>query len=367
MIRRQLLARTGARFSCSGDGLCCSDVHALGPLTQRERARISEIDPDSVIIHPRLGLPVLLPTPSHACVFFDGDAGCRVHREYGARTKPAACRQFPFGLVATPRGLRITTAHRCPCRTMGERKPLDLAEAREALTINGKLRIDQHVGDRIAVARTRRVGFDRYVEIETELLAAIGAGLFPLVREDGALPELESADWGDLGFEYRSMGDGSSTGAALAWFGEAILETEASGRHAGSSDAAEPARPWAWSFDRAAQRVVTPQTEADLFADFASDVVFGLRWTEEGSLVGILLALQSALLIASRISSALQQKGASPERAAAEAVMIAEVGLSGPLSYLRFERHAERALLETLGFSAPIRSPAAIRRSVRPS
>src|SRR5260370_891972 len=33
---RPLLLREGARYACFGDGLCCTDMHALGPLTRSE-------------------------------------------------------------------------------------------------------------------------------------------------------------------------------------------------------------------------------------------------------------------------------------------------------------------------------------------
>ena len=42
---RPLIVRPGARFACAGDGLCCTDLHALGPLT-REFTYSSLTSPD---------------------------------------------------------------------------------------------------------------------------------------------------------------------------------------------------------------------------------------------------------------------------------------------------------------------------------
>ena len=55
------------------------------------------------------------------CVFLMADQRCSVHAQLGAEAKPDGCRRFPLGLAATPNGGRITTDHRCPCRTMGDR------------------------------------------------------------------------------------------------------------------------------------------------------------------------------------------------------------------------------------------------------
>ena len=36
---RPLLPRPGARYTCFGDGLCCTDIHGIGPLTKKECLR----------------------------------------------------------------------------------------------------------------------------------------------------------------------------------------------------------------------------------------------------------------------------------------------------------------------------------------
>jgi len=121
---RPLIARPGARFECTGDGLCCSDIHALGPVTLSERKELDLIAPKSLIRHPDLNEWVFDTQPggelAGQCVH-RSKRGCELHAKHGAEAKPGGCMRFPFGLISTPDGGRITTEHRCPCRTLGDR------------------------------------------------------------------------------------------------------------------------------------------------------------------------------------------------------------------------------------------------------
>ena len=38
---RPLIPRPGARYTCFGDGLCCTDIHGIGPLTKKEVAGLN--------------------------------------------------------------------------------------------------------------------------------------------------------------------------------------------------------------------------------------------------------------------------------------------------------------------------------------
>lgn len=359
-MTRDLMIRQGARFSCGGDGLCCSDVHALGPLSRRERDAMLALDASgrAVVTHPRLGLPVLAPKGDHTCHFFDRVLGCRVHHEHGALAKPAACRQFPFGLVDTPEGLRVTTAHRCPCRTMGDRAPLDPEEARRALTAANRkgLRIDQTIDGRIPLTRRRRVSFARYRALEAPIVDRLLSGtlvdeLVDVPRlgasEDSGsqesdthgLPPIELRAWGDVAHSHRAMVDGSTTGEALGWFGDALLHL-LEGKRLGLRE-----RPWAWSFARAEQRPGAPRSGREVLSDFAADRIFSLRWAEDSSLAGELLTLSVVLRAGTAIAESLVALGTREERAFAESVMIAEVALGGPLAYVRFEDETEQGAL----------------------
>src|SRR5262249_40171210 len=94
---RPLLTRPGPRFACFGDGVCCTDLHLLGPLTRREVLRLRVLSPDVAVHNAQLDAVVLRVTPRGECVFFD--QGCALHRALGPMGKPGGCRRFPFRLV----------------------------------------------------------------------------------------------------------------------------------------------------------------------------------------------------------------------------------------------------------------------------
>ena len=126
---RPLLVRPGARYACFGDGLCCTDIHGLGPLTRREVTAIRRIDSGAAPYSELFEDHMLRTAADGGCVFLMADRRCALHAEHGPEAKPDGCRRFPLGLVATPSGGRITTEHRCPCPTLGDRPPLDASAA----------------------------------------------------------------------------------------------------------------------------------------------------------------------------------------------------------------------------------------------
>ena len=131
---RPLIVRPGARFACAGDGLCCTDLHALGPLTRIEDRAMRKLVPDSVKYHPDVEAPCMRFGKGGGCAQLLPGGRCGVHARFGAEQKPIGCKRFPYGLLNTPEGGRVTTEHRCPCRTLGERPPIDLADAERSLT-----------------------------------------------------------------------------------------------------------------------------------------------------------------------------------------------------------------------------------------
>src|SRR5687767_1065445 len=48
---RPLLVREGAHYDCFGDGTCCTDIHALGPVTRTEQRAVELLEPGSLIRH----------------------------------------------------------------------------------------------------------------------------------------------------------------------------------------------------------------------------------------------------------------------------------------------------------------------------
>jgi len=61
---RPLLVRPGARFTCSGDGLCCTDLHALGPMTRTEVTLMGKLRPGAVFMHPDVEAHCMGPSES---------------------------------------------------------------------------------------------------------------------------------------------------------------------------------------------------------------------------------------------------------------------------------------------------------------
>ena len=220
-----LLTRPGARFACSGSGVCCSDIHGLGVLTRSEVKELKARDKLAVVYNDELE-GHCLRTVDRSCLFIMGpDQRCRIHADSGHVAKPAGCRRFPYGLIRTPHGGRITTEHRCACRTIGDRPPVSVQDADASLRDRrGRLEHDFDVPARIALRRDQRVSFDRYVELESQLITRLNAGER---AEDvlGAkpLPELQNSSWAAVAIEHIDTRDVSAGGEAYAWFGDALL------------------------------------------------------------------------------------------------------------------------------------------------
>lgn len=323
---RPLVARPGARFACFGDGLCCTDIHALGPVTKAEKNALPLLPDDALVMHEGIGALVLRTVAGHCAQL--GPDGCRLHAQGGALAKPASCRRFPFGLTATPLGGRITTEHRCPCRSLGERPPLDPKEAEASLRgSGGKLKADRRVGERLRLEGRRTTTYARYLALEAALLEALAAASDPLeALETEAFPELDGMHYADVAHHLRAGIDGTKTSTALAFAGDVILGYVEE-RRLPLRD-----RPWRVPFDRAEARS-KPAKKESVLADFLADEVFALRWSETTSFRGMKQDLATRGLIASIVCSRLERTGVRPDRAMAEGVMIAELlGLSGPWS-----------------------------------
>src|SRR4051812_17140485 len=167
---RPLLVRKGARYTCFGDGLCCTDIHALGPVTRREKLAVDLLEPGALIRHKDLAAPVFKHAPSGACVL-RSERGCELHARHGEAAKPVGCSRFPFGLVATPDGGRITTEHRCPCRTLGDRPPITPENALSSLVDSlGRLSANGKVGPRVRIAEGKTLAWARFARVEAAMI-----------------------------------------------------------------------------------------------------------------------------------------------------------------------------------------------------
>lgn len=316
---RPLLPRPGARYVCFGDGLCCTDIHGIGPLTKKEYTQMRRIDRKAASWNDDHDDYMLNTAADGGCVFLLHDQRCSIHAERGAEAKPAGCRRFPLGLVATPKGGRITTDHRCPCRTMGERPDIDPDRVEPSVSEGGRLVADRRI-KRVPLRAKKHLKFSEWEPIESELLRRL-RGREPLqeVLEAKPFPRLRGSSWDEQADEFIAARDGSQFGVAMAWVGDAISSLR--NGHAPRP----PGRPWAAAFDRAESRSPKPRTSREVFGDWLADEVWSLKWAEDYDFALARAELATRLAIAEDICTRLRDDGARADRAAAEAVMMLEV------------------------------------------
>ncbi len=111
---RPLPVRPGARAACSRDGLCCTDIHAIGPITTKERVHLSLVAEGLTGFDSLVQSHVLkMKKEDGSCVLLGQDQRCMVHDAMDGLLLPRSCKRFPIGLTATPDGGRVTVEHRC--------------------------------------------------------------------------------------------------------------------------------------------------------------------------------------------------------------------------------------------------------------
>jgi hypothetical protein len=281
---------------------------------------VQAIEPGSVCFDDEEDGPAIDCSPHGRCRFLNDD-GCRIHAAHGAETKPSLCRRFPFGLIATPAGGRVTTEHRCPGRTLGEHPGIDLDEAADSLRVGGRgLVADDRIEEPVPLGGKRFVGFAKYAAVEEAMLARLAAGeRAEKVLAAEPLPRLNGPTWKGFAGELLEMPTDSAWAVAMVWFGDALLEMGAGTRPPRRD------RPWAPAFERAAASRSAPRSPEALYNDWVADELWMFR--------GLLLApfdaaraeLGTRLAAARLIARRLQRRGVRPDQAAAESVLVVEI------------------------------------------
>jgi hypothetical protein len=322
------LVRPGARFDCFRDGLCCGDIHAVGALTDDDCQKLAMISEASIDRYQgEDGAFLMMRSDTGQCVFWS-EEGCLIHRQLGAVMKPSPCIQFPYALTATPVGGRISTQHRCTCRTLGPLPPVTPEGARASLLDSeGQLKFEHAVLDEVAWSPGKVLSFDEYARREAPLLESLMEGKqLMTVLQAQPFPPLDGASWSDVADELQSFQGSSKASVAARWFGDALgflIDRRARTEHS---------RPWAEAFERAKKRVVEPVSPNVVFGDWLADELWSLRWTRYGTLARARAEWATRLAVARRIAGWLDiSNPLSDNVSAAEAVMIVDViGTSEP-------------------------------------
>lgn len=320
--REPLLIRPGARFECVGDGLCCSDIHAVGALSDHDCQMLSLISEDAIDRHQDEDAAVMMMrSDTGRCVFWS-EQGCAIHAQLGANMKPTPCIQFPYALTATPVGGRVSTQHRCTCRTLGSLPPVTEESARPCLLdAEGELKPEHAVLNEVAWSPSETISFTEYQDREAGLLDALIEGKnLTAVLGAQPFPALRDTTWPAVADELLEFQGPSRAAAASRWFADAL------GFLVDRRDRTEHGRPWADSFERASRRVLEPVSPNRVFGDWLADELWSMRWTHYGSLARARAEWATRLAIARRIAGWLDIS--TPLRdnvAAAEAVMIVDV------------------------------------------
>lgn len=347
-VPTRLLLRPGCRYECHGDGTCCTNIHLLGPMSRTEAKRIRDhapaalADGDGPVTEFHEGIKgIVLSTKNGRCVFHDDKLGCRLHALVGPEVKSRVCRHFPLGTTGTPHGVRVTLSHRCACVNVGQSRLLDEERARAVLAspTTGRIGRDHTVGADIRWRGRRTVDFDAYCEWEAQMLPQLegkngAAGLERLLALGArGLPPLRKNTWTDLVQRLHDWAEGEADDdgfyCTLRWAELALRSTRVPVREL-------PQRPWAWTFERSAERARDQERPVRvIYGEWIADMLWSMAWAP-GSLYRAMADFSARYTIAKRVAERLQQAfGMRDDLAAAESIMIADtVGASDPWEWV---------------------------------
>jgi hypothetical protein len=134
------------------------------------------------------------------------------------------------------------------------------------------------------------------------------------------LPQPRTTSWEAVADSaLGSASDPTRQGHALTWFGLGILAAR------GQTSLPRHPRPWSDPFDRAEERS-RPAHPEEVLGDFLADQVWSLAWLRYGSFDRGRAAIAALAIVASAVTRLLVREGVRPDRAAAEAVLVVELG-----------------------------------------
>jgi hypothetical protein len=321
-LLRPLHVRDGATYTCFGDGVCCSDLHALGPVSREERKRLAIVHPGVTGWDGLAGAHVLATRLDGTCPFLREDQLCALHEPMDGFLKPKSCHRFPLGVTATPKGGRVVVEHRCSCINVGDAEPLTVERAEPQLMVGVRLRPSHGVGDRMRLTKRRQVSFARYEEEERVVLEAL-ASRIPLERalDREPFPELREHTWAEVAELLDRGGGDSRFHTALAIYAGLLRE-----RFCGAK-APEIERPWSLGFERASARSEARPVR-DVYAAWFADVIWSLFWTPHATFEQLRRDLATRYAIAKVLEARLRKKGLRADVAAGEAVLIVDLASS---------------------------------------
>jgi Fe-S-cluster containining protein len=334
-----LHVRPGARFTCQADGLCCSDIHVLGPVEETELVALRPLahrdhrgHRDYRIVGRDASVDgwAFRVVDTGACPFLEANNLCRVHATLGPQLKPATCRLFPFYLVGTPTGVRVSTSHRCTCRSIGEREPLDVARVRAELGVahgelDGELSLAWTAPARVALDAERDVTFAEWTAREARMLEKLNAGVgLPTLIGSIAFPPLRNDSWEKVAARFCHPSDATGFEQAKAWIGEAIRA------HVTQTTIAERPRPWARFLPRVTARSTAADHRDAILADWLADELWGLGWARWGSFEQARMDFSTRAVIIATLEAAFARLGTSPTIAMAEAILVVDAVVHSP-------------------------------------
>lgn len=180
-----------AKFECHHCGTCCQifqripiEQHRLRHLGTKKRflETLAELGVDPArVFKEEAGEAVVARKSCGACIFWDAEKLCLIHRIAGEEWKPQVCRDFPYIFRETPDGVYVGLSFACPSVRAKLGQPLAQAKERLAVhalqaarrdSVSGEVRFDERFS----------VPWEGYVAIERSFRALLQRQDLPLAQ-----------------------------------------------------------------------------------------------------------------------------------------------------------------------------------------